>query len=120
MAFSLPSWWHRRRILAEVTRSGRSVQNHRVTNPYHAVSIEAGQACQQTAHVYGNRRYLSVEAPPLPTPTCSPTGCECHYVHHDDRRADNDRRQRDVWDPIARLAMGGERRCLPGRRATDH
>jgi len=120
MVFSLPSWWHRRRILSEVTRSGRAVQNHRVTNPYHAVSIEAGRGCPQTAQLFGDRRFLSAEAPSLPTPACSPTDCECHYVHHDDRRSESDRRQRDVWNPHMRLAVGGERRRHAGRRATDH
>jgi hypothetical protein len=119
MVFSLPDWWHRRRIVTAVTRSAHPVQNHRVTNPYHAVSIEAGPACERAAQAYAGRRFLSGEAPPLPTPTCRPEDCDCRYVHHDDRRAEPDRRHRDVWDPVARLALGGERRRQHGRRATD-
>ena len=120
MAFNPMSWWHRQRIHAEVTLSGLSVQAHRVTNPYHAVSIKAGPSCLRTKLQYGERRFLSAEAPPLPLPTCDVTACRCQYVHHDDRRAEPDRRLRDVWNQNARLAEGGDRRQLPGRRSTDH
>jgi hypothetical protein len=119
MAFSLKSWLHRKRVLAEVTLSGRSVQAHRVTNPFHAVSIHAGKSCHLTKQRYGDRRFLSVEAPQLPLPTCDPKACTCRYVHHEDRRSDPDRRLRDVWNPNARLAEGGDRRQVHGRRATD-
>lgn len=120
MAFKLMTWWHRQRVLAEVTMSGRSVQSHRVTNPYHAVSIKAGPACHQTKLEYANRRFLSADAPLLPLPTCDATACKCQYVHHDDRRAEPDRRLRDVWNPNSRLAEGGDRRRVHGRRVTDH
>ncbi len=120
MVFNFVSWWHRKRVLVEVTMSGRSVQAHRVTNPYHAVSIKAGPNCHQTKLKYGDRRFLSAEAPPLPLPTCDATACKCQYAHHDDRRAETDRRLRDVWNTNAKLAEGGDRRRLPGRRATDH
>lgn len=120
MAFNFMSWWHRQRVRAEVTLSGRSVEVHRVTNPYHAVSIKAGPSCHQTKLQYGGRRFLSAEAPQLPLPTCDVTACRCQYLHHDDRRAESDRRLRDVWNPNAKLAEGGDRRRLSGRRATDH
>ena len=120
MAFNLSSWLRRKRVLAEVTLSGRSVQTHRVTNPYHAVSIKAGPSCNQTKQKYGDRRFLSAEAPVLPQPTCNVTACKCQYVHHDDRRSESDRRLRDVWNPYARLAEGGDRRQRQGRRAMDH
>jgi hypothetical protein len=119
MAFSLATWLHRKRVLAKVTLSGRPVEAHRVTNPYHAVSIKAGPSCSQTEQKYGDRRFLSAEAPPLPQPTCSATTCKCQYVHHEDRRAGTDRRFQDVWNPHARLADGGFRRQIRGRRATD-
>ena len=41
MAFSILTWWHRKRVQSEVQFSGRAVHVHRVTNPYHAVSIKA-------------------------------------------------------------------------------
>lgn len=120
MAFSFMSWIRRKRVLAEMPYSGRSVLAHRATNPYHAVSIKAGPACAQTKQQYGGRRFLSAEAPLLPLPTCDAAACRCQYVHHEDRRAESDRRLLDVWNPNARFAEGGDRRRLRGRRATDH
>jgi len=120
MDFSFSSWWHRKRVRAEVEHSGRAVQVHRVSNPFHAVSIKAGPACVQTANRYSGRRFLSKEAPLIPLPTCDTKNCRCRYVHHEDRRAGSDRRHRDVWDPTTRLAKGGDRRKTHGRRVTDH
>lgn len=119
MAFNLMSWWHRQRDHAELATSGRLIPVHRATNPYHAVSIKAGPGCYQTKLQYGDRRFLAAEAPLLPLPTCDVTTCKCQYVHHDDRRAEPDRRLRDVWNPNSPLAVGGDRRRLQGRRATD-
>ena len=118
--FNLSSWLHRRHVQAEVRLSGRPVQAHRVNNPYHAVSIEAGASCRQTAMMYGGHRYLSPEAPVIPLPTCDIKNCRCRYVHHEDRRDDLDRRCRNVFDPNAELAKGGDRRGSHGRRVTDH
>ena len=120
MGFSLASWWQRKQIQAAMKLSRRPVQAHRVTNPYHAVSIKAGPACRQTATAFGTRRFLSKEAPPLPQPTCNAKACQCRYIHHEDRRDGADRRHRDVWDPAAHIAKGGDRRHSRGRRATDH
>jgi hypothetical protein len=120
MVFNLPNWWHRKRIQAEVRLSGRPVQTHRVMNPYHAVSIKAGPGCRATAQKYGDRRFLSGEAPPLPQPTCDAKACTCRYVHHQDRRDGFDRRHRDVWNPNSQLAQSGNRRASHGRRVTDH
>ena len=120
MEFNLLSWWHRKRIQATVQLSGRPMQFHHVTNPYHAVSIKAGTRCHQTAQNYGRQRFLSGEAPQLPQPTCDARACECRYVHHEDRRDGFDRRQRDVWAADAQLAKSGGRRASHGRRETDH
>jgi hypothetical protein len=119
MDFSFSSWLHRKRVRAEVEHSGRAVQAHRVVNPYHAVSIKAGPSCAQTAMKHSGRRYLSREAPLIPLPTCDVKNCRCRYLHHEDRREGFDRRHRDVWDPNARLAKGGDRRKGIGRRVTD-
>jgi len=120
MVFNLSSWWHRKHVQAEVQLSRRPVQAHRVTNPYHAVSIKAGASCRQTALRYGLHRYLAQEAPSIPLPTCDTKNCRCRYLHHEDRRDEDDRRQRDNWDPNSRLAQGGDRRGSHGRRVTDH
>ena len=120
MEFNFSSWWHRRRVQAEVQHSGRPVQVHRVTNPFHAVSIQAGPACRRTADEYTDRRFLSGEAPQLPLPTCDSVKCRCRYIHHEDRRSGDDRRQRgDVWNPHV-STLANDRRAMRGRRVTDH
>jgi len=120
MAFNLSYWLHRKHVQAEVRLSGRTVQAHRVTNPYHAVSIKAGPSCRQTELRYGLRRYLAQEAPSIPLPTCDIKNCRCRYLHHEDRRDGFERRHRNVWDPNARSAEAGDRRGSHGRRVTDH
>jgi hypothetical protein len=119
MEFNLRSWWYRKRIQATVQLSGRPMHFHHVTNPYHAVSIKGGPGCYQTAQNFGNQRFLSNEAPPLPQPTCNVGACECRYVHHEDRRDGVDRRKRDVWALNSELAKGGGRRASHGRRMSD-
>jgi hypothetical protein len=120
MPFSISTWWYRKRVQSEVQNSGRAVQVHRVTNPYHAVSIKAGPNCAKTALQYGQQRFLSREAPVLPLPTCNSTGCTCRYLHHDDRRSGDDRRERDVWSAQAQQAARADLRRSGGRRVTDH
>ena len=66
----------------------------RIVNVYHAVSIKPGPRCCQTARSMAGVRFLSREAPRLPLPQCDAAGCECKYVHHEDRRA-YDRRAAD-------------------------
>ena len=85
--------------------------------------IKAGPACQKTALQYSQRRYLSSEAPACCArypPTCSPKGCTCRYLHHDDRRSGEDRRIRDAWNAHAQQVTDGDRRRAGGRRVTDH
>jgi hypothetical protein len=91
---------------------------HRVIHPYHAVSIEAGPSCRQTAEKYRDQRFLSSEAPLLPQPTCDANACECRYVHHEDRRDGCDRRHRVVVNGDSQLSR--DRRTSRGRRVTDH
>ena len=119
MEFSLAAWWQRKRVMAAVRASGRPVEVHRVTNPYHAVSIQAGPSCAETKMRYDGVRFLSKDAPPIPLPSCDRWSCSCRYVHHEDRRSGVDRRHRDVWEPASRLARGGDRRRSSGRRVTD-
>jgi len=90
------------------------------SNRYHAVSVQCGPACAATSLTLEGRRFLSAEAPVLPQPTCSPSNCQCHYVHHDDRRAGFDRREYDVWDSMLTAERLVERRRNRGRRASDY
>jgi hypothetical protein len=119
MGFSLSSWLFRKRVKAEVQWSGRPVQQHRVVNPYHAVSIAPGIGCCQSAQSLTGKRFLSAEAPQMPLRDCNTKSCTCRYVHHDDRRSIAARRNRDVWNKNAGFVRSDRRRS-PGRRAMDH
>jgi hypothetical protein len=56
----------------------------------------------------------------LPVPTCDRAKCRCRYIHHEDRRTGEDRRQRgDVWTPHL-TTLAHDRRARNGRRVTDH
>lgn len=59
---------------------------------YHAVSIKTGKrACDPAKNMVG-RRYLATAAPKLPLAGCTLLDCSCRFVHHQDRRANRDRR----------------------------
>lgn len=118
MAFSLSSWFFRKRVQAEVQLSGRPVETHRVVNPFHAVSIIPGPRCCDAVRQMQGTRFLSKEAPRLPLPGCQSSACRCRYAHHADRREKSDRRNRDVWNPLVAVSMN-DRRHNRGRRITD-
>jgi hypothetical protein len=97
---------------------GEAVQAHRVTNPYHAVSILAGARACSEALKCADARFLSAHVPPpLPLPDCDSERCTCRYKHHDDRRAGP--RREDASDRGLHRWRGPERRRSPGRRAGD-
>ena len=122
MTSFIESWLHRRRVKTEVLRSGRHVEQRRVTNPYHAVTVVPGLECCQAARVLQGHRFLSTEAPALPLKGCDRSSCGCRYNHHNDRRARaGDRRRQDVWNVQAAGRVKNERRAAAGgRRSTDH
>lgn len=115
MAFNISSWLLRKRIDAHVRQSGRPMEHRRVVNPYHAVSIEPGSKCCQDARKLEGYRFLAVAAPKLPLGGCGAARCECHYLHHNDRRNAQDRRKLP-HNPYAHKMA--ERRTI-GRRITD-
>ena len=64
----------------------------RARGTYHAVSIKPGAYACSMANDIAGQRFLATEAPQIPLPGCQSSNCECHFVHHDDRRAGKDRR----------------------------
>jgi hypothetical protein len=100
-----------------------TVQVHRVTNPYHAVSVVCGNSlmgnsrCPAAKAIEG-KRFLASEAPQLPLAGCTCRDCQCRYRHHDDRRAEP-RRASDQGMPLAHWP-GQEKRQQRGRRMSDH
>jgi hypothetical protein len=67
----------------------------KITQTFHAVSIQPGRLCCHEARALQGQRFLSREAPPLPLKNCTCESCTCLYQHHDDRRA-GPRRARDM------------------------
>lgn len=63
------------------------------TTKYHSVSIRtAGKSCSAANAIEG-QRYLSSEAPQLPLADCDrPEKCRCRFIHHEDRRSGDERR----------------------------
>ncbi|MFO1427370.1 MAG: hypothetical protein U1F11_10465 [Steroidobacteraceae bacterium] len=96
--------------------------NIRISNPWHAVSIESGRAGCPAAREVSGVRFLSKDAPTLPLVGCTdPRGCRCVYRHFDDRRA-GPRRHGDHGGQLHRNGPfygGEERRVSRGRRTTD-
>jgi hypothetical protein len=116
VAFNISNWLLRRRIDTQARTSGQPVEYRRISNPYHAVSIEAGpQACAAARNLKGER-ILSVSAPMLPLPGCDSTICKCRYSHFNDRRAGEDRRSQF---PNPHAHQIHDRRLGTGRRVTD-
>ena len=72
------------------------------SSQYHAVSIRVdSRACRSAKEMVG-RRFLATAAPKLPLPGCELIDCECKFLHHQDRRANLDRRS-----PFAAGRLGG-------------
>jgi hypothetical protein len=117
VSFSLSGWFQRRKIDAQVRRPGAAVEHRRISNPYHAVSIEPGPRCCAEARAQEGRRYLSSAAPMLPLKGCTNATCQCRYVHHDDRRASSRDRRVNFANPHAHMMT--DRRAGGGRRIND-
>jgi hypothetical protein len=116
VSFNLSDWFQRRKMGAQVRRSGGAVEHRRVGNPFHAVSIEPGTRSCAEARAREGRRYLSTAAPMLPLAGCTNASCQCRYQHHEDRRTNRDRRV-NLANPHAHKMA--DRRTGGGRRLND-
>lgn len=91
----------------------------KMTQTFHAVTIQAGRNCCHEARALQGHRFLSREAPSLPLKNCSIDDCTCRYQHHDDRRT-GPRRARDMgvaldgWLEVDHRVQKGR-----GRRKVD-
>jgi hypothetical protein len=85
---------------------------------YHAVSIKPGAyACRAVTEIAGER-FLASEAPGMPLPGCDAAECDCHFIHHKDRRSGKDRRSPFTSGGLAATTgtFAGERRRGADRR----
>ena len=73
-------------------RQKRPLGLPRHASDFHAVSVKPGAyACNEANEIAGER-FLATEAPEIPLPGCTSSNCECHFIHHNDRRAGKERR----------------------------
>ncbi len=117
MAFKLSNWLLRRRIDAQARETGRPVEHRRISNPYHAVSIEPGSRACAAALAAGDSRFLSSSAPKLPLQGCTRPVCECRYEHYNDRRNSGHDRRVNFANPHGHMMT--DRREGGGRRIND-
>lgn len=89
----LVAWlFYRQGLDRPAARQDRRISSPRNSADYHAVSIKPGAyACNEANEIAG-QRFLATEAPEVPLPGCTSSNCECHFVHHNDRRTGKDRR----------------------------
>lgn len=88
---------------------------------YRCVGIEAADphtACSAVKALVGHR-FLAGQAPQLPVPGCTAPRCTCKFVHYDDRRAGNRRRDRGQQVRSLKSLDWAERRNKRGRRKAD-
>lgn len=90
----------------------------RNSSKYHAVSVKPGAYACSAANNIAGERFLASQAPSLPLPDCDASECECHFVHHNDRRTGKDRRSPFTSGGIAAATgtFAGERRKGDDRR----
>jgi len=88
-------------------------------NVYHAVSIKPGAYACSAANEVAGQRFLATDAPEIPLPGCDAAECDCHFIHHKDRRAGKDRRSPFTSGGLAAASgsYAGERR--QGERRDD-
>lgn len=113
-------------FIARRKKAGKDPRNKPVSDkttapsPFAAVSIKPGESPCEAASRILNKRYLRAEAPSLPLADCDHARCDCLYVHHDDRRDDeDDRRLPNSLSEQLYSQSKKERRARRGRRKTD-
>jgi len=83
---------------------------------FHAVSLENLRGACAAAYAIEGERFLAGATPRIPLPECDAPVCNCHFVHHNDRRLSDNRRQRwtgfvgDFDGTMKEQRDGGDRR----------
>ncbi|NCF25196.1 MAG: hypothetical protein GWP60_11705 [Gammaproteobacteria bacterium] len=116
----LIAWYFYRQGLdrPEERQDRRILQGPKNIERYHAVSIKPGAYACRAANEITGKRFLASEAPSMPLPGCDAAKCDCHFIHHKDRRAGKDRRSPFTSGGVAAAtgSFPGERRKGQDRR----
>lgn len=105
---SLLWWWH---------HTTKSVLSTSVKSPgkhFHGVSIRPTSGACRAVQTVAGKRFLPNEVPALPLSKCDVVYCGCRYEHHQDRRAQLDRRHAHI--DIETSRSGKEHRENDDRR----
>ncbi|MCP4187846.1 MAG: hypothetical protein GY763_09635 [Gammaproteobacteria bacterium] len=86
---------------------------------WRSVKLEPGLMCCNHAAVMRNKIFLAAEAPQFPLARCDKKDCNCKYVHLEDRRDGDDRRQTTEYNNQIFDLHQQNRRKTRGRRVTD-
>ena len=109
----LIAWFFYRQGLdkPEERQDRRIARSPKDTAKYHAVSIKPGAYACRAANEVAGKRFLAAEAPSIPLPACDASECDCHFIHHNDRRTGKDRRS-----PFTSGGMAAATGSFPGER----
>lgn len=103
-----------------ITRPKTTTASQRpVKNRWKAVKVEKGLFCCQKVELIVDKVFLVDEAPVLPLAQCDSKECSCKYIHLDDRREEDDRRESTEYADALYGRDNSDRRKGKGRRATD-
>jgi hypothetical protein len=89
--------------------------------PYHAISCSSGTGNCEAVEALKGQRFLVEDTPQLPLEACTSERCKCKYLHHQDRR-DNDDDRRALYgikSEFYEYTSKQDRRVKRGRRASD-
>lgn len=102
-------WWRHQQSKSVLSTSVKPP-----TKRFHGVSIRPTSGACRDVQAIANKRFLPNEAPALPLANCDVTYCGCRYEHHQDRRAQIDRRHAHI--DIETQRSGKEHRETTERR----
>ena len=83
---------------------------------FHAVSLENLSGACAAAYAIEGERFMAGATPRIPLPECDAPVCNCLFIHHNDRRLSNNRRQSwtgfggDSGGTMKEQRDGGDRR----------
>lgn len=102
-------WWRHQQNKSVLSTSVKPP-----TKRFHGVSIRPTSGACRDVQAIADKRFLPNEAPALPLANCDVAYCGCRYEHHQDRRAQIDRRHAHV--DIETQRSGKEHRETTERR----
>lgn len=105
--------------LARKSFEHKAAQRGASNTQWKAVKVQPGLMCCQTAESMRGRIYLVAEAPDFPLKKCQSKECKCRYIHMNDRREGDDRRETTEFLIKMNNFQGQERRKTKDRRQVN-